>query len=315
MQDIPILDAAEDCTHAPGHDPTFQESSLFVWHDLEAGGGGFWRLGQEPNVNALNSCFGIFTQDGMRFRSNVTGVPMSRADRGETYMAWGPQLRADLDTLAIKANFPDCQASLRFHDFFPRYEWFTLLKRPVPRGHSPHHFEVAGRMTGHVRIGGREIQINALGYRDRSWGPRVWDGLRGTRWWPSVFGPDLCVFLTASLHEQGHGSYGYIFRDGVPETLSNVDITATLASDAISPRSGYGRFTLASDEVGELHHQITDGIVLHVRGYTAVESIGTVRWGSRVGMSNFEVCTNPAGGTQPPLLVFDANNGEGLSKR
>ena len=265
---------------------------------------------------ALNSCFGVFTADGLRFRHNVTGVPMQAADRSETHMGWGSVLRVELDRLAVDARFPECQASLRFEDFFPRYDWFALLNRPAPAAHSSCHYEVAGRMKGRVCIGGREIEVDALGYRDRSWGPRRWDTLRGTRWWPSVFGPDLCAFMSASLDERGyHGAYGYVIRDGVPYSVSNVDIAATLDYDAISPRSGEGRFTVEDGESITLRHQRSDGIVLHVRGYTAVESIGTVLWGDRVGMSNLEVSTNPAGGVKPPVLTFGANNGQGLSQR
>ena len=140
--------------------------------------------------------------------------------------------------------------------------------------------------------------------------------MRGTRWWPSVFGPDLCLFLTASVHEpNNYGSYGYMIKDGIPTTLTNVDIGATLDSDAISPRAGLGRFTMANGEAGTVQHERTDGILLHVRGYSAVESIGTVRWGDRVGMSNLEVSTNPAGGNRPPILTLGANSGEGLSQR
>jgi hypothetical protein len=316
VRNIPLIDAADDCPHAPTADPSFQESALFVWHDLAAGIGGFWRIGQEPVIAALNSCFGLFAADGLRFRSNVTGVPMQRADRGTTHMGWGAALRVDLDTLAIKADFPECQAVLRFQDFFPRYNWFALQDRKVPQGHSAHHFEVAGRMSGRVCLGGRELSIDALGYRDRSWGARQWSGLRGTRWWPSVYGPDQCAFISASVHESGHhGAYGYIIRDGAPHTLRSVDVTATLDYDALSPRSGWARATLDSGEVVELQHQCSDGIVQHTRGYTAVESIGTARWGNRIGMSNFEVCTNAAGGDRPPVLALRANNGEGLSRR
>ena len=95
MTDFAIHDASDDCPHSPGSDPSFQESSLFVWHDLAAGIGGFWRLGQEPVIGALNSCFGIFTSAGQRFRSNVTGAlsvgcllassRVSTMDRGAPY--------------------------------------------------------------------------------------------------------------------------------------------------------------------------------------------------------------------------------------
>jgi hypothetical protein len=313
MPNIAAFRATDDYTHQADGDPSFQESALFVWNDLNVGVGGFWRLGQEPVRGALNSCFGIFTASGTRFRSNVSGAPMRPSDRGRTHMGWGSQLRVDLDTLKIGVNFPDCQASLRFEDFFPRYDWFALVNHP---GAPAHHFEVAGRMTGSLKIGDLALEIDALGYRDRSWGPRQWVGLRGTRWWPCVFGPDLCVFLMALVYEPAeHGTYGYMIRDGVPQTLGNVDIGVMLDSDAISPRSGVGCFNLARGEQCEIQHQRTDGIVLDVRGYTAIESIGTARWGDRIGMSNLEVCTNPAGGSQPPVLVLGANDRQGLTRR
>ena len=314
-QDIPVFDPADDRTHASGYDPSFQESALFVWNDLETGIGGFWRLGQEANAGLLNSCFGMFTTDGLRFRSNVSGAPMAPGDRGEAHMGWGEALRVDLERLAIAAAFPECEATLRFEDFFPRYETSALLERPRPGGFG-HHFEVAGRMTGQVRLGDREIAVNALGYRDRSWGPRQWGGLRSTRWWPCVFGPDLCAFSTASVHESGkHGIYGYVIRDGVPMAMRDCDETVTLDYDGLGPRAGMVRFRLDTGETGEIVHQRHDGVVLNVRGYTAVESIGSARWGDRIGMSNLEVSTNACGGAQSPVLVLNANAGTGLSRR
>src|SRR3546814_20151159 len=84
---------ADERTHRLEDEPLWEESSLFVWDDSEAGVGGYWRLGQEPVVGAVNSCFGVFTHGGLRFRSNVTGAPLAPADRGEAHMGWGPHLR------------------------------------------------------------------------------------------------------------------------------------------------------------------------------------------------------------------------------
>jgi hypothetical protein len=316
VKTIPHFGGAHDCPHTPNEDPTFQESSLFVWHDLKAGVGGFWRLGQEPNVSALNSCFGIFADDGLRFRSNKTGAPMSPADRGETHMGVGRELRVELDTLSVKADFPDCEAALQFEDFNPRYDYMALIGVEMPEGHTGHHFEVSGRMTGRVRLGDREVEIDALGYRDRSWGGRHWDVMRGTRWWPIVFGPDLCVHTMVSVMKNGDlASWAHIIRNGEVSVTSDVSVLATIEGDAISPRSALARMTFPNGETIELVHEPSDGIVLHVRGYTAIESIGRVRWGDRVGMSNFEISTNPAGGSQPPVLTLGANNGDGLSRR
>jgi len=313
---IPFLDETADCPHTPGADPSWQESSLFAWYDKDVGVGGFWRLGQEPVVQQLNSCFGMFTDDGLRFRSNVTGVPMSPGDRGETHMGWGRELRADLDELRIAADFPDCEARLRFEDFHPRYDYAALSKQPPVVEIAAHHLEVAGRMTGWVRLGDREIAVDALGYRDRSWGPRHWGLLRGTRWWPCVFGPDLSIHMLAYVLEDGqYGNFGYVLRNGEAITVVRSEILVTLESDAVSPHSGTGRITLETGETLEVAFERRDGIVLHVRGYTAVESIGIARLGDRVAMSLLEVSTNPAGGSSPPVLTLGADNGQGLSRR
>ena len=316
VQEIPSYAAADDLTHRDDGDAYWQESFLFVWHDLASGLGGFWRIGQEPVVGAANSCFGIFTGDGHRFRSNVTGAPLAPGDRGEREVGLGPELRLDLERLAILADFPELKASLRFEDFFPRLDTHRIVGRQTPSEHARAHFEVAGRMTGRVLIGGREIEVDALGYRDKSWGPRRWSGIRSTRWWPAVFGPDLCVHSIVAVDAAGktHAG-GYVWRDGAAHPIREIDSLACLEADGITPRSGRLRASLDTGEALTIDHEPADGVVLHVRGYTAVESIGRARWGDRIGMSNFEVATNPSGGAEPPAVVFGADNGQGLSRR
>jgi hypothetical protein len=312
--DLPIFQAVDDCPHQPGPDPSWQESALYTWYDPKAGLGGFWRLGQEPNAGALNSCFGVFTDDGMRFRSNVTGVPMAASDRGEAHMGWGPHLRVDYDGHAdIKADFPDCEAQLRFEDYHPRYDYMKLVGQSID---NTHHFEVAGRMAGKVRLGDREIEIDAVGYRDRSWSNRDWGRIRGTRWWPCVFGPDLSLHLLHAVVDTGQlVKVGYLLRDGKATIVTDSEIIVHLETDAVSYRTGTGRLRLETGEELEVRFEYRDGIVLHVRGYTAMEAVGRAFMGGREGFSTLEVCTNPAGGSNPPALTIAANNGQGLSRR
>jgi hypothetical protein len=108
---------------------------------------------------------------------------------------------------------------------------------------------------------------------------------------------------------------GYVFRDGVPIPIKDVETLVTLEADALSPTGGTARITLGDGEQLDLSCEVTDGIVLHVRGYTAVEGIGTAQLGIRRGMSNLEVSTNAGGGTSAPVLALGANMGDGLSRR
>lgn len=315
MRQIKTFAATDDCTHAAPDDPTWQESALFAWQDLGTGLGGFLRLSQEPANQAVNCCFGVFTEDGTRFRANATGEGMVAGDRGETHMAWGSKVHVALDTLTITADFPECQARLRFEDFHPRYDYIDLVRATMVDGTS-HHFEVAGKVVGTVVIDGREIAVDALAYRDRSWGPRSWGSLRSTRWWPCVFGPDLSIHSVRAITASGHIlTAGYVLRNGEPLAIEDCEILVTMETDAVTPRSGTVTMTLENGERLEITCDRADGIVLHVRGYTAVECLGRARFGDRVGMSNLEVCTNGAGGTLPPVLTIGSNNGQGLSRR
>ncbi|MCK9540843.1 MAG: hypothetical protein M0R03_02280 [Novosphingobium sp.] len=311
-----ILSERDDRPHEPDDDPLWQESSLFVWHDRASGLGGFWRLGQEPVVQAVNSCFGLFTHDGLRFRSNVTGVPMAPVDRGEAHMGWGPHLKVVFDGDArITADFPDCEASLRFTDFHPRFDYHTIAMPGQRLEGAAHHFEVSGRMTGRVRIGDRELEIDALGYRDRSWSRRDWSRIRGTRWWPCVFGPDLTTHIIHLVHEGRLLKVGYVWRGGRTIAIIDSDVVVQLESDALTPRAGEAVLYLETGEELRVRCDRTDGIVMHVRGYTAVETIGTAYLDGMEGMSNLEVCTNAACGSQPPWFAMGSNITDGLSHR
>lgn len=307
---------ADDRPHQPQDHPQWQESALFCWHDPASGAGGFWRLGQEPVAGALNSCFGVFDGAGNRFRSNVTGVPLGPADRGEGHMGWGPHLRVEFDgTARIRADFADCEAELEFTDFHPRFDYMAVAMPDAPLEAGGHHFEVAGRMTGRLRIGDREMAVEALGYRDRSWAVRDWSWMRGTRWWPCVFGPDLATHVLHAIVDGRVLKLGYVWRDGTATPVVDSDVLVALESDALTPRRGEGVLHLATGETLHISCDRADGVVMHVRGYTAVETLGTALLNGRRGMSNLEVSTNPGGGAAEPVCAVGSNLVNGLSRR
>src|SRR3546814_18605209 len=95
-------------------------------------------------------------------------------------------------------------------------------------------------MTGRIRIGARELTIEALGYRDRSWARRDWSTSRGTRWWPCVFGPDLTTHIIHLVHDGRILKVGYVWRDGETIAIVDSDVVVELESDALTPPAGRG---------------------------------------------------------------------------
>lgn len=316
MRAIGLLEQDRDRTHDAHGDPSFQESSLIVWHDIKQGVGGVWRTSQEPVNQVSHSCFGLFNNQGLRFRDNFTEHPFPADARGPHHMAPKENLRLDLDRMAISAQFPDAEADLTFTDLHPRWDYLQLLKLVGPDGHQGAHLEMAGRITGTVRLGDQRYDIDCFGHRDRSWGSRDWTTLRAVRWWSIVFGPDLAIQMTAHGHANGqHGTLGYMVRDGVPHIMTECAISVTLDYDGIGVQSGHCDFTLETGETFSFDHVRSNGVVLDVKNYRAVESIGTVTMNGRVAMSNIEVHNNALGGLEPPAFVLVDDYAQGLTQR
>src|SRR3546814_5236840 len=152
-------------------------------------------------------------------------------------------------------------------------------------------------MTGRIRIGARELTIEALGYRDRSWARRDWSTSRGTRWWPCVFGPDLTTHIIHLVHDGRILKVGYVWRDGETIAIADSDVVVELESDALTPRAGRGVRHLTNGDTLEVACYRSDANLLHVRGYTAGGTIGPARMGDRVGLSNLDASSNAGGGS------------------
>jgi hypothetical protein len=84
--------------------------------------------------------------------------------------------------------------------------------------------------------------------------------------------------------------------------------------DAFTYRSAQLELESMSGERLLIDHQVRDGIILEVRGFAAVEGIGTARLDGRTGFANLEANSNPLGGSQAPALVLYANMRDGFSR-
>lgn len=300
--DIRVLDAEADRTHEANGDAGFQETSLIVWQDMTSGVGGVWSLSQTPAQKLTHSCFAVFsTEPGANFRHSVQGARIQAADRGPSHMGLGSNLRLDLADVSILADLPECQADLVFTDFHARFDYRHLMNISETAGYGSQHTEVSGSVKGTMRIGGRKFKVDALGHRSRSWGPRYWHTLLSTRWWPMVFGPDLSMHFRSSVSRTGTlRRTGYVIRNGVPSRMSESGLAITLDYDSVGPKAGRIQFRTEEGDAYELNHQRAADVFVDTSGLLAIESIGRVSFGNRIGMSNIEICANPFGGEGIP---------------
>jgi len=126
----------------------------------------------------------------------------------------GVSIRAVKPGLIYDLAFADderCQIALRFEGL--------MAPRPLRKGGSPfggsNHFDQFGRVTGHVRLGGRTIPIDCLAARDRSWGPRPEHRPKRSAYVTGIASErDAFLAVTRWAGDTEEIAYGFMIRDG-----------------------------------------------------------------------------------------------------
>jgi hypothetical protein len=169
---------------APGPDPWWQDSAFLEWYARDAGVGGVFRIGHEPNQNGGSAAlwFGLATGDGKRYRRNAV-APLSDQDRlPNGFGALDGRYRITYDgAVRYEMDDDDCRVRLVAEDFYPRTDLFPRSAGMLSDEFARAHFEAAGRITGTVELAGTSYAIDGLYQRDRSFGVRRWDTLLNHR--------------------------------------------------------------------------------------------------------------------------------------
>jgi hypothetical protein len=110
----------------------------------------------------------------------------------------------------------DCTVSLDYRGVSPMYggkpQYADGREIEVEAGTSfaKAHYEQHCSVTGTITVGaapgegaGTVMEIDGLGLRDKSWGPRYWQALTWYRWLPMVFSDDFAMML--SVIDRGEG--------------------------------------------------------------------------------------------------------------
>jgi hypothetical protein len=99
---------------------------------------------------------------------------------------------------------------------------FEGLREPHLAGKHEHggHMDQPCKVTGYVQLPGRRVEIDCLGMRDKTWGPRPDTGSNraGAYTYGTQSGDEQWLVLTASTGNEGTarpGTSGYLVRDGV----------------------------------------------------------------------------------------------------
>jgi len=152
--------------------------------------------------------------------------PLEMADPARAFKS-NPYSRAKLE-IDYSAASPGWGGELREKS---GNEWISPKPSGDPEAQfAKGHLEQLGRATGKLVLSAdgkdREFNIDALGLRDHSWGPRYWQAPKFYRWLTMNFDEGLGAMATITVNRDGsERPGGFIARKGQPfQNIVKVDV-------------------------------------------------------------------------------------------
>lgn len=233
---------ADEFTHDPGEAENYNESMYFNAFDAGQKLGAWFRLGNRPNQNYAEMSVCIYLPNGkvgfIFARPEITDNSAMRAGGmeieivkplqtlklkfdGKVLLMDDPLQMAD-PKLAFSSNSKvPCSFELTYEGVSPMYggevvrEDGSSLEIDPEKSFAKAHYEQHCAITGQIKIGDQSFDMDGLGLRDKSWGPRHWQAIEWYRWCPMNFGPDFGImFNVMSNGKGGVAPSGMVLRDG-----------------------------------------------------------------------------------------------------
>ena len=110
----------------------------------------------------------------------------------------------------------------------PEHERLMYYGPEFSRGHFNQHTSVTGTMA----VGDESWEIDGLGWRDHSWGPRYWQAIWAYRLFLVTFGPDRALMLLKNMYPDGSARrLGVLLIDDVYEEVTDLDLHTNWSDD------------------------------------------------------------------------------------
>ena len=236
------LDPVDEYNHPPEAVSNFNESAYYNIYDGKQKVGGWFRIGNRVNEGHAEVSICLYLPDGkvgfMYHRAQITSNAEHSAGGARfeivepfkrqrvTYSGKVAVLANPNDMLnpakAFKENpILDCEVELDYNGLSPMYGGEHLnddgspieldTKTAMARAHFEQHVAARGR----IRVGEQSWQIDGLGLRDHSWGPRYWQNIYWYRWLPISLGRDFgAMIMTMGMRDGSVDCGGMVFIEG-----------------------------------------------------------------------------------------------------
>ena len=250
------LAPADELTHTPTAEPTFNESFYANGWDLGKGVGGWMRVGNRVNEGHAEMSLCLYLPDGRiacqfqrpKISSNevfsagglTLGVdkPFDHATAefsGEVMLISDPSIMRDPKRMMTES--PRVPASLKWdlttvspaHGGEPlTADQPTMYGRDFSLGHFNQHTRVKGSLV----VGEQSFAIDGNGWRDHSWGPRTWQAINFYRLFIGNFGDDAGFMILKITDKKGlTRRVGVFMAEGKYEEIEDLDLFVDWTAD------------------------------------------------------------------------------------
>ena len=222
---VTVLEPHDEYTHEPDDAVNYNESMYLNAFDLGQEVGGWFRLGNRVNEGYAEMSVCIYLPDGrVGFMFGRPEIDHERRDEGgrsarstshEPFQHLSVHYEGTVCLLDDPARHGRSAHGVRREPARGRRGRHRLARgvadvrrqaavrrrardRTVEPGTSfaKAHYEQHCRSHRHDPVGDEAIEIDGLGLRDKSWGPRYWQASAWYRWLPIVFGDDFAMMLS-----------------------------------------------------------------------------------------------------------------------
>lgn len=238
---VTVLLPEDEYTHVPDEAENYNESMYLNAFDLGLQAGGWFRIGNRVNEGYAEMSVCIYLPDGrvgfgfgrpkienndamdaggLRIDVHEPFKHLEVTYEGKVCLLDDPSDMADPRKAFRENPMVPCSVRLDYRGVSPMYggkpQYADGREIPVEPGKSfaKAHYEQHCAVTGTITVGdgsgdpaaGTVMEIDGLGLRDKSWGPRYWQALTWYRWLPMVFGDDFAMML--SVIDRGPDEHG-----------------------------------------------------------------------------------------------------------
>jgi hypothetical protein len=241
---ITVLEPSDELPHEPDPVPNYNESMYLNTFDAEREVGGWFRLGNRVNEGYAEMSVCTYLPGGRigflygrpeidtNDRMDAGGLSIEVVEpfehlrvryEGDVCLLDEPRQMADPRRAFRENPMVPCHVELDLRGISPMYggkqvyEDGSEIPTDAERSFAKAHYEQHVSGTGTIAVGDEVIEIDGLGLRDKSWGPRYWQAVHWYRWLPLVFGPDLAMMVSIIGGDDPSAppkQSGMVLRDG-----------------------------------------------------------------------------------------------------